>query len=69
MKKGYTTEQASQILGISQSRIRQLVLSNEIDHEYFGRSLVITEKGLLEARTRKTKPGPSKIQQRRLKTA
>jgi excisionase family DNA binding protein len=68
MNIGYTTKQASEILGVSQSRIRQLVLANEIDHLYFGRVLVITEKGLKEARKRKTKPGPA-IEKRRLKAA
>lgn len=68
MKKGYTTKQAGELLGVSQSRIRQMVMAREIDFEYFGRSLVITEKGIEEARKRKTKPGPA-TEKRRLKVA
>lgn len=68
MNKRYTTKEASEILGISPSRIRQLVLADEIDHEYFGRWLVITEKGIKEAKKRKTKPGPIS-ENRRLKAA
>ena len=66
--KGYTTKEAGKILGISQSRIRQLVLADEIDYDYFGRSLVITEKGLKEAKKRNTKPGPARTV-RRLRAA
>jgi excisionase family DNA binding protein len=48
----FTTKEAAQELGISASRIRQMVLAGEIDHRYFGRVLVITEKGINQARNR-----------------
>jgi excisionase family DNA binding protein len=56
--KQYTSQEAAFLLGISDSRIRQLALAGEIDHYYFGRSLVITDKGIKQAQTRKTKRGP-----------
>lgn len=52
MSKEFTTKQAAEILGLSDSRIRQLVLAGEIDHRYFGRVLVITEKGIQQAKIR-----------------
>lgn len=52
MSKEFTTKQAAEILGLSDSRIRQLVLADEIDHRYFGRVLVITEKGIDQAKNR-----------------
>ncbi len=58
MKKEYTVSEAALKVGVSNSRIRQLVLANEIDHRYFGRTIVITEDGINQAKGRKTKPGP-----------
>lgn len=52
MSKEFTTKQAAEILGLSDSRIRQLVLAGKIDHRYFGRVLVITEKGIQQAKSR-----------------
>lgn len=52
MKKEFTTKQAAQIVGVTDSRIRQMVLAGEIDHRYFGRVLVITEKGVSQAKNR-----------------
>lgn len=52
MSKEFTTKEAARELGISASRIRQMVLADEIDHRYFGRVLVITEKGIEQARNR-----------------
>jgi len=59
MKKDYTVSEAAVKVGVSTSRIRQLVLANEIDHRYFGRTIVITEDGIKQAKARKTKPGPA----------
>lgn len=58
MNKEYTSQEAAEAVGISDSRIRQLALSGEIEHRYFGRSLVITEKGVKQAQDRKKTPGP-----------
>ena len=55
MKSEFTTKEAAAKLGVSDSRIRQMVLAGEIDHRYFGRVLVITEKGILQARNRPDK--------------
>jgi excisionase family DNA binding protein len=60
MSKEYTVKEAASILGVSSSRIRQLVLAKQIDHRYFGNMLVISEKGITQASQRKTKPGPGK---------
>lgn len=57
-EKEYTSQEAAEAVGVSDSRIRQLALANEIDHYYFGRALVITAKGLKQAKARKKKPGP-----------
>lgn len=59
IEKTYTSRQAAEIVGVSDSRIRQLALANEIEHRYFGRALVITENGIKQAKARKQKPGPS----------
>ena len=56
--KEYTSQEAAEAVGVSDSRIRQLALAGEIEHRYFGRSLVITKKGLKQAQERKKTPGP-----------
>ncbi len=55
MKREFTTKEAAEILGVSDSRIRQMVLAREIDHRYFGRVLVITQIGINQARERQDK--------------
>ena len=65
MAKDYTVSDAAEEVGVSDSRIRQLALAGEIDHHYFGRALVITEKGIAQAKARKTKPGPAKSKERK----
>ena len=62
-QKTYTSQEAANALGVSVSRIRQLALAGEIDHEYFGRSLVITPLGIKQAKARKTTPGPAAKEQ------
>lgn len=52
MNKEFTTKEAAVILGLTDSRVRQMVLAGEIDHRYFGRVLVITEKGINQAKNR-----------------
>lgn len=66
MKKNvWTAKDAAKEVGISDSRIRQLALADEIDHYYFGRILVITEQGIKDAKNRKKTPGPAKHNGRR----
>lgn len=60
MANEYTVIDAAKLVGVSDSRIRQLALAGEIEHRYFGRALVITENGIKQAKARKTKPGPAK---------
>lgn len=55
MKNVFTTKEAAAILGVTDSRVRQLVLSGDIDHYYFGRSLVITQTGIEQVRARREK--------------
>lgn len=52
MNKQFTTKQAAKLVGVSDSRIRQMVLAGEIEHTYFGRVLVITQKGVNQAKSR-----------------
>ena len=59
MKKQYTAKEAAEIIGVSYSRIRQMAAADEIDYQRFGNLLVITEKGIAQAKSRKTKPGPA----------
>ncbi len=55
MQKEFTTKEAAEILGITDSRVRQMVLSGDIDHRYFGRVLVITQTGIEQAKERHDK--------------
>lgn len=65
MNKEYTVKEAAEVVGVSDSRIRQLVLADEIEHKYFGKMLVITQKGIEQANSRKRKPGPVKKSNRK----
>jgi len=65
MNKLYTTKEAALLVGVSVRRIRQLATHGEIEHRQFGRDLIITEVGINQAKTRKTKPGPAKNTERR----
>lgn len=56
--KEYTTIEAAKAVGVSPTRIRQLVRHDNIEHKKFGRTLVITENGIAQAKARNTKPGP-----------
>jgi excisionase family DNA binding protein len=59
MGKKLTTKEAAQILGVSDARVRQLVLSGKLPAEKFGRDLMIDEADLEAVKERK--PGrPSK---------
>jgi len=61
-KEEFTSREAALMVGVSDSRIRQLALAGEIEHRYFGRSLVITAAGIKQARARKKTPGPVKAE-------
>ena len=54
----YTTKQAAEKLGISESRVRQMALAGEIEFTKFGNVLVFTEDGIEQAKNRKTQTGP-----------
>jgi len=59
MQKEFTTKEAAEILGITDSRVRQMVLAGDIEHRYFGRVLVITQTGIKQAgerEDRRTRP-------------
>ena len=55
----FTTNEAAARLGVTPARVRQMVVSGEIESERFGRDTVITAAALAEAMKRKTKPGPT----------
>lgn len=54
---GYTTAEAANLVGVSSARIRQLALAGEIEHKYFGRSIVVTELGITQAKARRKTVG------------
>jgi excisionase family DNA binding protein len=54
----YTTVEAAKILGITASRIRQMILDGDIKAEKKGRDLLIPKGEIEKAKRRKTKPGP-----------
>lgn len=59
MGKKLTTKEAAKILGVTDVRVRQLVLSGKLPAEKFGRDLMIDEEDLEAIKDRK--PGrPSK---------
>jgi excisionase family DNA binding protein len=53
MGKKLTTKEVAQALGISDARVRQLVLSGRLPAEKFGRDLMIDEKDLELIKDRK----------------
>ena len=55
MAKTLTTKEAAEILNVTPSRVRQMVLSGRLPAEKFGRDLVIHEKDL--ALVAERKPG------------
>lgn len=56
--KEYTTDKAAQLVGVSATRIRQLAKAGLIEHKIFGRTLVVTEAGIAQAKARNKRPGP-----------
>jgi excisionase family DNA binding protein len=55
----YTTNEAAELLEITASRVRQMVIDGTIRAEKKGRDLFIPESEIKAARARKTKPGPT----------
>ncbi|MDQ4122558.1 MAG: helix-turn-helix domain-containing protein [Acidobacteriota bacterium] len=53
MEKRLTSKQAAEQLGISDARVRQLVLAGKLPAEKFGRDLIILESDLEPLRGRK----------------
>jgi excisionase family DNA binding protein len=58
-KTEYTTEEAAAALGISSSRVRQMIVDGQLKTKRFGRVHVITAEALAEAKKRKTTRGPA----------
>ena len=59
MVKGfYTTSEAAAELGVTPSRVRQMVLGGTLHAEKTGRDLLIKVEDLTAAKNRKTKRGP-----------
>ncbi len=56
--KTITTKQAAKILGINDSRVRQLILAGRLPAKKFGRDWLINEKDLAKVANRK--PGRPK---------
>ncbi len=46
MSKFYTTESAAEYLGVTQSRVRQLILEERLESEKYGRDHLIKEEYL-----------------------
>ena len=46
MEKFYTTEEAAQLLGVTASRIRQLILEKRINSQKIGRDHIIPQNEL-----------------------
>jgi excisionase family DNA binding protein len=55
----YTTNEAAELLEVTASRVRQMVIDGTIRAEKKGRDLLIPESEIKAARARKTKPGPA----------
>ena len=53
MSTSLTTQQAAEKLGVTVSRVRQLVLAGRLPAEKFGRDLVIKESDLKRVEDRK----------------
>ena len=58
-KIAYTASEAAALLGITPSRVRQMIASGEIEADWFGNNRLITAAALEKAKQRKTKPGPT----------
>lgn len=59
MKTDYTVEEAAAQLGVSASRVRQMIADGTIKAGRFANARVITKDALEVAKGRKTTPGPA----------
>lgn len=59
MSDKLTAKQAAEILGVSASRVRQMVLDGTLKADRFGQNLAVDPESVEAAKARKTKPGPS----------
>ena len=59
-KTFYTTNEAAAELGVTSTRVRQMVLDGTMTAEKHGRDLLILPEAIEQAKLRKTKPGPKK---------
>jgi excisionase family DNA binding protein len=57
--KRFTTNEAASELGVTPSRVRQMILEGKLKAKKIGRDLLISEKALAGAKKRKIKPGPA----------
>lgn len=57
--KYFTTKEAAAELGVTQSRVRQMILEKKLSAKKVGRDHLISEKALTGAAKRKTTPGPT----------
>lgn len=60
MGKQFTTVAAAEYLGITPSRVRQMILEGKLNATKIGRDLLITEAALEGAKKRKKAPGPAR---------
>jgi predicted transcriptional regulator of viral defense system len=68
--QGHTTKEAADIVGVTPTRIRQLVSQNKVDHFYVADRLMITERGIEQAKARRTTVGrPPKVNKNGRKAA
>jgi excisionase family DNA binding protein len=58
-KAFYTTNEAAAELGVTSTRVRQMVLDGTMAAEKHGRYLLILPAAIERAKLRKTKPGPA----------
>ncbi len=54
-----TAEEAAAALGVTPSRVRQMIRAGELEARKFGKVHVIERASLKSAEQRKTKPGPT----------
>jgi excisionase family DNA binding protein len=59
MKRTYTTKEAAAELGVSDSRVRQMVLDGSLRADRFGHVLALSADAIEAAKKRKTSPGPA----------
>ena len=60
-KSFYTTNEAAAALGVTSTRVRQMVQDGTMTAEKHGRDLLIFPEAIEQAKLRKTKPGPAAV--------